>query len=131
MVYIKQWAAFQAQSLDLCHSHPEQTRFLIKACPHKEWLVLKVTNDITCLKYRARSTAVLNRFDVFSREMLRRMAAVQGQSQSMTGPASPDPVTTSGVGQSVESRDQATKVAKLPANGSSNAKKKKTKKKAS
>lgn len=77
---------------------PAQTRYLIKAHPSRQWLVLKVTDDSTVsgsvashavvkasshtlahrsqtLKFRSRSTVILNRFEQLNRELTAKMAA--------------------------------------------------------
>lgn len=56
--------------------HKSQTRYLIKATPSQQWLVLKVTDDETCLKFRARSAIIINRFEAFSRSMTASMAGM-------------------------------------------------------
>jgi signal recognition particle subunit SRP9 len=49
---------------------------LIKATPSEQWLILKVTDDQTCLKFRARSAIIINRFEAFTRAMTARMAGL-------------------------------------------------------
>ncbi|PWN87002.1 hypothetical protein FA10DRAFT_269615 [Acaromyces ingoldii] len=77
MVYIKRWPSFHAQCLDLHKRSPAKTRYLIKTSPSASWLILKVTNDDTCLKYRTRSSIILNRFEAFTRELTGAMAGLE------------------------------------------------------
>ncbi|CAO1635460.1 unnamed protein product [Jaminaea pallidilutea] len=74
MVYLKHWGEFNAQAIDLYKRNPDRTRYLIKAHPARQWLVLKVTDDQTVLKYRSRSTVILNRFESFNRQITALMA---------------------------------------------------------
>lgn len=82
-----------------CDAHAAQTRYLIKTSPSASWLILKVTNDDTvspcldlifkesfaltgvmgkqCLKYRTRSSIILNRFEAFTRELTGAMAGLE------------------------------------------------------
>ncbi|KDN36550.1 signal recognition particle, SRP9/SRP14 subunit [Tilletiaria anomala UBC 951] len=75
MVYIKKWAEFQAQSIALYEASPARTRYVIRVRPSDEWLVLKVTDDVKTLKFKTRSSIILNRFEIFNRDM---MAAIVG-----------------------------------------------------
>ncbi|PWN34210.1 uncharacterized protein FA14DRAFT_70277 [Meira miltonrushii] len=96
MVYIKRWAEFHSKCVELYKKSPNDTRYLIKATPSQQWLVLKVTDDNTvrscctlssisvlvltlsfppqCLKFRARSAIIINRFESFTRDMTALMA---------------------------------------------------------
>ncbi|UZJ54222.1 hypothetical protein CBS101457_003542 [Exobasidium rhododendri] len=76
MVYVKKWPQFQSQCLDLYQKSPNKTRYLIKATPSQLWLVLKVTDDETCLKYKTRSAIILNRFEAFTRDVTASMAGL-------------------------------------------------------
>jgi len=76
MVYLKHWSEFKAQALDLCKQSPNRTRFVIKARPKLQVLVVKVTDDYVTLKFRSKSAIILNRLDEFQREMFSIMSGV-------------------------------------------------------
>ncbi|CAO1626911.1 unnamed protein product [Sympodiomycopsis kandeliae] len=103
MVYVKHWSDFHNQSISLYKQRPNKTRYLLKSHPSKQWLVLKVTDDHTVLKYRSRSTVILNRLETFNRELNQLMsggevaAAAAEQSASV---AAPTATTTTAQAQS-------------------------------
>ncbi len=74
MVYIKDWPEFQQRSIKLYQQNPRKTRYLIKSRPSQQSLTLKVTDDVTTIKYRTRSSAILGRLEVFNKAMTFAMA---------------------------------------------------------
>ncbi|KAL9933196.1 hypothetical protein V8E36_007914 [Tilletia maclaganii] len=81
MVYIKSWAIFQSQCLELYAQSPAKTRYLIKAHPATQWLTLKVTDDKRTIKFKTRSAAILNRFEAFNRDLAAKMVGLPLPSQ--------------------------------------------------
>ncbi|KAJ9095629.1 hypothetical protein QFC21_005500 [Naganishia friedmannii] len=63
MVYIKNWSDF------------ETVRYCVKFRPKEGHLVLKVTDDIKCLKYKTYSSIILNRFESLNLRLLTSMAS--------------------------------------------------------
>ncbi|KAK0564428.1 hypothetical protein OC861_004302 [Tilletia horrida] len=107
MVYIKSWAQFQSQCMELYQSNPTkvsripkltyagllkdskliengrmsglafgQARYLIKAHPASQWLILKVTDDVRTIKYKSRSAAILNRFESLNKDLAAAMVGL-------------------------------------------------------
>ncbi|PWN41982.1 signal recognition particle, SRP9/SRP14 subunit [Ceraceosorus guamensis] len=74
MVYIKSWVAFHAAAIDLQKAQPERTRYLIKAHPATQSLILKVTDDFSTIKFRTRSSIILNRFQALNHELIAQFA---------------------------------------------------------
>ncbi|CAG8621151.1 6917_t:CDS:2, partial [Paraglomus occultum] len=52
MVYISTWPEFQKAVEDLYLNAPGQTRYVVDYSHKTGFLVLKVTDDRTCLKYK-------------------------------------------------------------------------------
>ncbi|PKI83729.1 hypothetical protein MVES_002302 [Malassezia vespertilionis] len=77
MVYCKHWNEFKAQALALYARSPDVSRFVLKSRPNTETLILKVTDNHTTLKYRAKSTIILNRLDEFQKALLELMSNVK------------------------------------------------------
>ncbi|WFD07080.1 hypothetical protein MVES1_002436 [Malassezia vespertilionis] len=86
MVYCKHWNEFKAQALALYARSPDVSRFVLKSRPNTETLILKVTDNHTVrrtalltqtLKYRAKSTIILNRLDEFQKALLELMSNVK------------------------------------------------------
>ncbi|PWN50202.1 signal recognition particle, SRP9/SRP14 subunit [Violaceomyces palustris] len=82
MVYINDWPEFQSQCMELHKKSPKRTRYLIKARPAKQSLILKVTDDVTTLKFKTKSTVILGRFETFNRTMSALMAGLPEPSTS-------------------------------------------------
>ncbi|KAI5475722.1 hypothetical protein MNV49_001015 [Pseudohyphozyma bogoriensis] len=57
----------------------EDTRYCIRWRHDKGLLVLKVTDDRKCLKFKTRSSSYLNRFELLSRELLLLSSAVKAK----------------------------------------------------
>ncbi|PWO01098.1 signal recognition particle, SRP9/SRP14 subunit [Tilletiopsis washingtonensis] len=74
MVYYKSWAEFHSAATALYAAQPERTRYLIKAHPSTQSLVLKLTDDVQTIKYRTRSAIILNRFQALNAELTAAMA---------------------------------------------------------
>ncbi|WFD02411.1 hypothetical protein MOBT1_001093 [Malassezia obtusa] len=96
MVYLKHWNDFKAQALALYAQSPERARFVLKARPSTQTLVLKLTDDhkvrralTQTLKYRAKSAIILNRLDEFQRMLLERMSGVAAAPAAPAASAAP------------------------------------------
>ncbi|KAN0065362.1 hypothetical protein ACQY0O_001198 [Thecaphora frezii] len=90
MVYVSDWNEFQQRCIRLYQQSPERARYLIKARPSTHQLTLKVTDDVTTLKYRTRSSVILGRFELFNKAM---MAAMSGapKPHTLLAPTSDEP----------------------------------------
>ncbi|KIM29065.1 hypothetical protein M408DRAFT_31935, partial [Serendipita vermifera MAFF 305830] len=73
MVYIKSWTEYQAEAEKLYEQQPERTRYCVKYRAADGSLVLKVTDDNLCLKYKTQSSIMLNRFEAFNLSMMSKM----------------------------------------------------------
>ncbi|TXT13708.1 hypothetical protein VHUM_01075 [Vanrija humicola] len=88
MVYIKKWTDFESAVIELYNRAPRQTRYVVKFLPKTGQLVLKVTDDTKCIKYKTFSAIILNRFESLNLRLLssitnaRRHAPVLGGSGS-------------------------------------------------
>ncbi|KAL4401741.1 signal recognition particle protein [Malassezia pachydermatis] len=121
MVYLKHWNEFKAQALELYSRNPRQSRFLVKAQPKTQTLVVKLTDNRETLKFRAKSSIILNRLDEFQRQLLERMSGVKP-------PAAPVAATATAVANTAEKAVNAV-ADKASAPTSKSSKKKKGKKK--
>ncbi|CAE6494006.1 unnamed protein product [Rhizoctonia solani] len=97
--------------------HGIRTRYVVKWKPALGVLVLKITDDESCLKFRTHSSIMLGRFETLNLELMRKM-------QNRTAPPPPAILETAVMTQS----DSAVP-SSVPAPGAGAAKKKKPKKK--
>ncbi|KAG8735788.1 hypothetical protein FRC12_017915 [Ceratobasidium sp. 428] len=127
MVYITAWNEFQEAAEALYTKSPTRTRYVVKWKPAQGVLVLKITDDETCLKFRTHSSIMLGRFETLNLELMRKM-------QNRTAPPPPPvPALVPVPGVATPSSDRAaTPVPGTPGTtpaGGGGAKKKKPKKK--
>ncbi|KAF8737875.1 Beta-galactosidase, domain 3, partial [Rhizoctonia solani] len=93
------------------------TRYVVKWKPALGVLVLKITDDETCLKFRTHSSIMLGRFETLNLELMRKM-------QNRTAPPPPAILETAAATQSDSAAGSS-----VPTAGAGGAKKKKPKKK--
>lgn len=74
MPYVDDWASFAAQAEALYRSRPLHTRYVLKYRHCDGKLVLKVTDDIVCLKFRTDQQADLKRVEALNNTFFRLMA---------------------------------------------------------
>ncbi|KAG8934606.1 hypothetical protein FRC01_001707 [Tulasnella sp. 417] len=91
MVYITSWPQFQREAEALYARSPFKTRYCVKWRSVEGSLVLKLTDDTTCLKYRATSTVYFHKFQALNLLLMEKM-------QNRKLPAPPPPETTAGPG---------------------------------
>ncbi|TPX54629.1 hypothetical protein SeMB42_g00171 [Synchytrium endobioticum] len=101
MVYIENWDDFQKAVEDLYVNAANRTRYASKYRHVDGLLTLKVTDDVTCLKYRTNQFPDLRKFDKLNKWLLEKMtqrtvrpppepiASEGGPSLQQTTPASP------------------------------------------
>ncbi|KZO97548.1 signal recognition particle, SRP9/SRP14 subunit [Calocera viscosa TUFC12733] len=75
MVYITSWPEYAQRAEELYAASPTTTRYVVKWRGDKNLLVLKITDDVTCLKYKTHSSLLLNRFDALNLALMKRMRA--------------------------------------------------------
>jgi len=96
MVYIASWQEFQEAAENLYEKSPNSTRYCVKWKSSEAKLVLKVTDNITCLKFKTYSSVYLNRFEALNLTLMRKMQNRKRPNPSTSSiPAPADPGTPS------------------------------------
>merc|ERR1712190_152283 len=75
MVYLEDFEEFQAAAQSLFKSSPLRTRYLSKYRHCDSKVILKVTNDKVCLKYRTNQIADLRKIERFCQAYARWMVS--------------------------------------------------------
>ncbi|KAF8935847.1 signal recognition particle, SRP9/SRP14 subunit [Dissophora ornata] len=73
MVNIHQWDEFQRAAEELYMMSPNTTRYVAKYRHTEGKLVLKVTDDRTCFKYKTDQMQDLNKFERLNRSLMAKM----------------------------------------------------------
>jgi len=73
MVYINSWQEYQEAAESLYTSSPRKTRYSVKWKSSEGKLVLKITDDVTCLKFKTHSSIFLGRFEALNRSLIQKM----------------------------------------------------------
>ncbi|KAI3435566.1 hypothetical protein D9Q98_001631 [Chlorella vulgaris] len=73
-MYIENWDSFYVQAVDLYHNSPLKTRFTTKYRHCDGKLILKVTDDATCLQYKTDQQADLKKIEKLSKVFFSLMA---------------------------------------------------------
>ncbi|KAJ3278881.1 Signal recognition particle protein [Borealophlyctis nickersoniae] len=73
MVYIQIWDQYQRAVEDLYLSAPIRTRYVVKYRHCDGKLVLKVTDNISCLKYRTDKLQDLKKFERLNSSLMEKM----------------------------------------------------------
>ncbi|TFY71502.1 hypothetical protein EVG20_g1485 [Dentipellis fragilis] len=87
MVYIASWQEYQDAAEALYTKSPNKTRYCVKWKSSEGKLVLKITDDTTCLKFKTHSSIFLNRFEALNHNLMRKMT-------NSRPPPVPEPRTT-------------------------------------
>ncbi|EJU00401.1 signal recognition particle SRP9/SRP14 subunit [Dacryopinax primogenitus] len=74
-MYITFWPEFARRAEELYAASPTKTRYVVKYRTEKNLLVLKITDDVTCLQHKTHSSLLLNRFDALNLQLMKRMRA--------------------------------------------------------
>ncbi|OQV19056.1 hypothetical protein BV898_06910 [Hypsibius exemplaris] len=75
MVNIVSWDDFSKKAEELYLSDPEKARFTMKFREEEGAVVLKMTDDTTCLKYRGTTSRDVKRAEKFSSLIMKHMAS--------------------------------------------------------
>jgi len=75
MGYFSSWDDFVEEGLQLVRKSPTQTRYTIKYRNCSGDLVLKITDDFTCLKFRTNEMSVARQMEALNRVLLLEMAS--------------------------------------------------------
>ncbi|CCL98826.1 uncharacterized protein FIBRA_00831 [Fibroporia radiculosa] len=73
MVFIASWQEFQDAAEALYEKSPNTTRYCVKWRASEGKLVLKITDDTTCLKFKTFSSVFLNRFEALNLSLMQKM----------------------------------------------------------
>ncbi|KAI8992814.1 signal recognition particle, SRP9/SRP14 subunit [Trametes punicea] len=89
MVYISSWQEYQEAAEALYEKSPYTTRYCVKwrqSADGQGKLVLKITDNTTCLKFKTHSSVFLNRFDALNLSLMQKMQN-RRPTQASTAPA--------------------------------------------
>ncbi|KAF8265750.1 signal recognition particle SRP9/SRP14 subunit [Lactarius quietus] len=87
MVYINSWQEYQEAAENLYTSSPRKTRYSVKWKSSEGKLVLKITDDVTCLKFKTHSSIFLGRFEALNRSLIQKMTNTTPKPISAAHPA--------------------------------------------
>ncbi|EIW74825.1 signal recognition particle SRP9 SRP14 subunit [Coniophora puteana RWD-64-598 SS2] len=73
MVYIASWQEFQEAAEDLYTKAPNTTRYCVKFRSSEGKLVLKITDNTKCIKFKTYSSIFLNRFEALNLSLMQKM----------------------------------------------------------
>ncbi|KAF8127701.1 signal recognition particle, SRP9/SRP14 subunit [Boletus edulis] len=73
MVYITSWQEYQEAAENLYVKSPGKTRYCVKWKSSEGKLVLKITDDTTCIKFKTYSSIFLNRFESLNLSLMQKM----------------------------------------------------------
>ncbi|KAF9261001.1 signal recognition particle SRP9/SRP14 subunit [Marasmius fiardii PR-910] len=100
MVYIQSWQEFQDAAEALYQKSPNKARYCIKWRSCEGRLVLKITDDVTCLKFKTYSSLYLNRFEALNLSLMEKMQnrrVVEVPAQETTSSKDAPPSSTGGI----------------------------------
>ncbi|KAJ6542892.1 signal recognition particle, SRP9/SRP14 subunit, partial [Mycena capillaripes] len=73
MVYIHAWQEYQDAAEALYAKSPTTTRYCVKWKSSEGKLVLKITDNTTCIKFKTYSSIFLNRFEALNLSLMEKM----------------------------------------------------------
>ncbi|TCD64856.1 hypothetical protein EIP91_003560 [Steccherinum ochraceum] len=73
MVYISSWQEYQEAAEALYEKSPNKARYVVKWRASEGKLVLKITDDTTCIKFKTHSSVFLNRFEALNLSLMQKM----------------------------------------------------------
>ncbi|KAF9468379.1 signal recognition particle SRP9 SRP14 subunit [Collybia nuda] len=73
MVYIHSWQEYQDAAEALYAKSPNNARYCVKWKSSEGKLVLKITDNTTCIKFKTYSSIFLNRFEALNLSLMRKM----------------------------------------------------------
>ncbi|KAK0218963.1 signal recognition particle, SRP9/SRP14 subunit [Armillaria fumosa] len=73
MVYIQSWQEYQDAAEALYTKSPVNTRYCVKWKPSEGKLVLKITDNTSCIKFKTYSSIFLNRFEALNLSLMEKM----------------------------------------------------------
>jgi len=95
MVYISSWQQYQEAAEKLYTNSPRKTRYSVKWRSSEGKLVLKITDDVTCLKFKTHSSLFLGRFEALNRSLIQKMMNIRPSPSTATAtPVAPATLST-------------------------------------
>ncbi|TFY65319.1 hypothetical protein EVJ58_g2049 [Rhodofomes roseus] len=88
MVYISSWQEYQEAAEALYEKSPNTARYCVKWRAADGKLVLKITDNTTCLKFKTSSSVFLNRFEALNLSLMQKMT--NRQAKPKPGPSQID-----------------------------------------
>ncbi|KAG5352504.1 Signal recognition particle 9 kDa protein [Termitomyces sp. J132] len=73
MVYIHSWQEYQDAAEALYLKSPTKARYSVKWRSSEGKLVLKITDNTTCIKFKTYSSIFLNRFEALNLSLMQKM----------------------------------------------------------
>ncbi|TFK32951.1 signal recognition particle, SRP9/SRP14 subunit, partial [Crucibulum laeve] len=73
MVYIHSWQEYQDAAEALYSKSPNDARYVVKWKASEGKLVLKITDNTTCIKFKTYSSIFLNRFEALNLSLMQKM----------------------------------------------------------
>ncbi|KAK0477604.1 signal recognition particle, SRP9/SRP14 subunit [Armillaria novae-zelandiae] len=73
MVYIQSWQEYQDAAEALYAKSPVNTRYCVKWKASEGKLVLKITDNTSCIKFKTYSSIFLNRFEALNLSLMEKM----------------------------------------------------------
>ncbi|KAH7922489.1 signal recognition particle, SRP9/SRP14 subunit [Leucogyrophana mollusca] len=73
MVYIASWQEYQEAAEALYAKSPTTARYCVKWKSSEGKLVLKITDNTTCLKFKTYSSIFMNRFEALNLSLMQKM----------------------------------------------------------
>ncbi|KAK7029938.1 signal recognition particle protein [Favolaschia claudopus] len=125
MVYIHSWQDYQDAAEALYTKSPTTTRYCVKWKSSEGKLVLKVTDNTTCIKFKTYSSIFLNRFEALNLSLMEKMQ----NHRKIEPPATPEPPAASTATAEVATGSSVTPSASGPPTAGGVKKKKPKKKK--
>jgi len=89
MVYFSSWQQYQEAAENLYANSPRKTRYSVKWRSSEGKLVLKITDDVTCLKFKTHSSIFLGRFEALNRSLIQKMVNIRQPPPAPSVPAAP------------------------------------------
>jgi len=120
MVYIHSWQDYSDAAEALYKKSPNNTRYCVKWKSSEGKLVLKITDDVSCIKFKTYSSIFLNRFEALNLSLMEKM-------QNKRPPVQPPPTAPQAAADSPAPTSSSAVPTPAPASGG--VKKKKPKKK--
>ncbi|KXN85927.1 Signal recognition particle 9 kDa protein [Leucoagaricus sp. SymC.cos] len=95
MVYIHSWQEFQDAAEALYVKSPNKARYVVKWKSAEGKLVLKITDDTTCIKFKTFSSIFLNRFETLNLCLIQKMQNRRKEEQPKSTAEQPAPAVES------------------------------------